>query len=190
MEKFVQYFIKERLNFLLPPEIFNEFENVIKPSKVEEKKADENVKKVIVHEAYPLIVRELRDIDNFSDEDLYNKVNESIHQIYMPDRELNTSLTKIFQNQRFNVFNQIKTQLETSSDKNVYHKEAEEQFKYIYEYHFKFDKTYLNYFYSEFHYLIDEFDFCELDKETRDSITFFRRNLKQISEKMIAMFKL
>ena len=117
--------------------------------------------------------------DSATDEDLHAKVFENIKELYFPDRELETSLHRLFSKKKFPLLNEIKEYLENEP---LEYEHTENRFKYIYEYHFKFKISDLNSIYSNFEYLFNDSEFDDLDEEWKALIRYFSKKLRKVSE--------
>ena len=104
---------------------------------------------------------------------------ENIKELYFPDRELETSLHRLFSKKKFPLLNEIKEYLENEP---LEYEHTENRFKYIYEYHFKFKISDLNSIYSNFEYLFNDSEFDDLDEEWKALIRYFSKKLRKVSE--------
>ena len=122
-----------------------------------------------------------------SDQDIEAKVFENIKELYFPDRELKTSLHRLFSKRKFSLISKIKDYLESQPLDNQL---IENRFKYIYDYHLKFTISKLNAIYSDFDYLFDDSEFDDLDEEWKNLIEYFSNVLRKVSNNIAGKFKL
>lgn len=135
------------------------------------------------YHAYTYLSQYLDSIGNeVNDQDLHSKVFENIKELYFPDRELETSLHRLFSKKKFSLLNEIKEYLENNQPLENEH--TENCFAYIYEYHFKFKISDLNSIYSNFEFLFDDSEFDDLDEEWKALIRYFSKELRKVSEKI------
>jgi len=121
------------------------------------------------------------------DQDIEAKVLENIDELYFPDRELKTSLHRLFSKRKFSLISKIKDHLESQPLDNQL---IENRFKYIYDYHLKFTISKLNAIYSDFDYLFDDSEFDDLDEEWKNLMQYFSNELRKVSNNIAGKFKL
>ena len=117
----IDYFDREKIDFLLPEEILENFKLVVNENKLEE----------CENNAYSKLSSYL--MTGRWDETV---IFENVNQIYFPDRELKTPLHRLFALKKIEILHKLhKKELESKS-KN--YDKVLTQLEYIYDYHFKY----------------------------------------------------